>query len=104
VSLIFRLRFRMFERCEEELVPFVVLVFAGSIVLGHYRDNQSLEFGDVGVNGVCSEFAHKHELGFESEFVLASGGSVLFLERREEFSGCRAVFHASFVLEIDSLG
>jgi len=85
--------FRIFERCEEELVPFVVLVFAGSILLGHYRGNQGLKLGDVGVDRIRSKFAHKHELSFKAKFVFTSGGPVLFLEGRKDFRSGFAVFH-----------
>jgi len=86
------------------LIPFVVLIFAAGILLSHDGGDKSFELGNVGVNGVGTEFAHEHKLSFKSEFVLAGGGSILFLEGGKELSGRFAVFHASFVFEIDGLG
>ena len=85
------------------MVPFVVFVLAAGVLLCHDGGDQGLELGDVGVDGVGSVFAHKHKLGFKAEFVFAGSRAVLFLEGREEFGSCFAVFEAGFVLVIDRL-
>ena len=80
------------------MVPFVVFVFAAGVLLGHDGGDQGFELGDVGINGVGSEFAHKHKLSFKAEFVFTDSRAVLFLEGRKEVGSCFAVFEAGLSL------